>query len=329
MRRRTFLALPAAAGLAACTSGNGGGEADPTRSAPPPTRSPAPETSAPETSEPPSPRPSPVRRPTVLAVKIDNVRPARPHTGLREAAVIHVEQVEAGLTRLLAVYLGGSLPPSIGPVRSARETDLELLREYGKPVLAFSGAQGKLLPLIDKAELYPRSPAEAPGAYYRSSSRPAPHNLYLRPDRLTPEPDPKAKASDLGLRFGAAPSGGRAAASYTVRYPSARYTFTWSAERGRWRVSMDGRLSELTPSTVVVQYGVVRSSRFRDRWGNVSPYTETVGSGEALVLRGGRAYEGRWSRPSAQDTTVFTDRDGGPLPFADGQVWFVHTDADR
>ncbi|WP_235968569.1 DUF3048 domain-containing protein [Streptomyces mesophilus] len=314
MRRRLFLTLPAAATLASCTVSDRGGGPDDRE----------PPTSAPESSAPPEPRPRTVRRPTVLAVKIDNVRPARPHTGLREAAVIHVERVEAGLTRLLAVYTGGRLPQAVGPVRSARETDLELLRQYGKPVLAFSGAQGKLLPLLDKAELYPRSPAEAPGAYYRSSSRPIPHNLYLRPSRLDPAPDKEAQPTDLGLRFGAAPPGGRATGEHSVRYPAARYAFTWSAARDRWRVSMDGTRSNLTPSTVVVQYGVIRDSRFRDRWGNVSPYTETVGRGDALVLRGGRAYEGRWSRESAEEATVYTDADGEPLLFADGQVWVVH-----
>ncbi|MFI6938310.1 DUF3048 domain-containing protein [Streptomyces sp. NPDC050418] len=317
MRRRLFLALPAATALAACTvTDRGGGTDDPRPPSPPPT-----------TSAPPAPRPRTVRHPTVLAVKIDNVRPARPHTGLREAAVVHVEQVESGLTRLAAVYLGSRLPQAVGPVRSARETDLELLRQYGKPVLAFSGAQGKLLPLIDKAEVYPRSPSEAPNAYYRSSARPIPHNLYLRPARLDPAPDREAEPADLGLRFGAAPPGGRAAAEHTVRYPAARYGFTWSAARGQWRVSMDGVRSNLTPATVVVQYGVVRDSRFKDRWGNVSPYTETVGRGRTLVLRDGKAYEGRWSRESAEEATVHTDRDGEPLPFAEGQVWVLHVAA--
>ncbi len=74
----------------------------------------------------------------VLAVKIDNVAPARPHTGLEGADIVYVEQVEAGLSRILAVY-SADLPPVIGPVRSARETDLELLRQFDRPALAFSG----------------------------------------------------------------------------------------------------------------------------------------------------------------------------------------------
>src|SRR5262245_25594132 len=40
----------------------------------------------------------------VLAVKIDNVEAARPHTGLEKADIVYVEQVEAGLTRIMAVF---------------------------------------------------------------------------------------------------------------------------------------------------------------------------------------------------------------------------------
>ncbi|HEV7627896.1 MAG TPA: DUF3048 C-terminal domain-containing protein, partial [Streptomyces sp.] len=57
------------------------------------------------------------------------------------------------------------------------------------------------------------------------------------------------------------------------------------------------------------------------RSGSVTPFTETVGSGRALVLRDGKEYKARWSRPSADGGTTFTDDDGKRLPFARGQVW--------
>ncbi len=101
----------------------------------------------------------------VLAVKIDNVAPARPHTGLEQADIVYVEQVEAGLSRILAVY-SSDLPPVIGPVRSARETDLELLRQFDRPTLAFSGAQSRLLPVIDRAPIDAVPPSKAPRALF-------------------------------------------------------------------------------------------------------------------------------------------------------------------
>ncbi|MFH8607192.1 DUF3048 domain-containing protein [Streptomyces sp. NPDC018029] len=269
---------------------------------------------------------------SVLAVKVDNVRPARPQTGLDAADVVYVEQVEAGLTRLMAVY-ASRLPPAVGPVRSARETDLELLRQFDRPVLAYSGAQSKLQPLIAGAPVRALSPGKAPdGAYYRGGAKPAPHNLFVRPKAL--KADPRADAlADAGFRFGPRPRGGTPQTRRTVAFPAARFTFDWVEYEGRWRVAMDGERArtsdgkELSPSTVVVQYVKVRPSRFHDRSGSVSPFTETVGEGSASVLRDGRAYEARWKRPTAGAGTEFTTAEGERLPFAKGQVWVVYAKA--
>ncbi len=269
---------------------------------------------------------------TVLAVKIDNVRPARPQTGLDAADIVYVEQVEAGLSRLMAVY-ASRLPPVIGPVRSARETDLELLRQFDRPVLAFSGAQSKLLPLIAGAPVRALPPGKAPGdAYYRDGGRAAPHNLFVRPKALKAAPRAGALES-TGFRFGPRPAGGTRQTHRTVRFPAARFAFDWVEYEGRWRVTMDGERArtsggkELRAATVVVQYVKVRPSAFHDRSGSVTPFTGTVGEGTARVLRDGRSYEARWRRPSAADGTRFTTPDGRPLPFAEGQVWVVYAKA--
>ncbi|WP_327698876.1 DUF3048 domain-containing protein [Streptomyces sp. NBC_00459] len=276
--------------------------------------------------------PEPKSAGPVLAVKIDNVRAARPQTGLDAADIVYAEQVEGGLSRLMAVY-ATRLPAAVGPVRSARESDLELLRQFDEPTLAFSGAQRKLLPLIDRAPLNAESPeSAAAGAYYRGTDKAAPHNLYLRPQRLIGAA-PGADALTTGFRYGAAPEGGTPEKSRTVRFPAARFTFTWSADRHGWLVSMDGTPTVATDgarvaaATVVVQYVKVRESRFHDVLGNNSPYTQSVGSGRAQVLRDGRAFDVRWRRGAAAEGTAFTTADGTPVNFAKGQVWVVFAKA--
>ncbi|MFK0067441.1 DUF3048 domain-containing protein [Streptomyces sp. NPDC091046] len=263
----------------------------------------------------------------VLAVKVDNVRAARPQTGLEAADVVYAEPVEAGLSRLMAIY-ATELPASVGPVRSVRESDLELLGQFDRPVLAFSGAQSKLLPLIDEAPLRAEPPGEDSDAYVRAADRQAPHNLYLHPGELLDKPS-GAAALTTGFTYGKAPAGGRTQSSHTVRYPSASFTFTWSGSREAWLVSLDGSPARtadggrLAPATVVVQHVKVRESDFRDFRGSNSPYVESVGSGRAEVLRDGRAYEATWKRGAAADGTTFTTGDGKPLNFAEGQVWVV------
>nr|WP_311315044.1 DUF3048 domain-containing protein [Streptomyces sp. TML10] len=304
----TLLALALTASLVAGCTGHRGGD----------DRAPHPASSAPSRS---------AAAGSPLAVKIDNVPAARPQTGLGAADVVYVEQVEGGLSRLLAVY-ATRLPKSVGPVRSARESDLELLRQFHRPTLAFSGAQRALLPLIDQAPLRPRSADTVPGAYRRDPGRTAPHDLFLRPGALLPAA-PGEAALTTGFRRGPAPSGGSPRTTRTVRYPAARLAFTWSPGRGGWLIAMDGEPMTTTdsgrpaPPTVVVQYVTVRASRYHDVLGNNTPYTETVGSGRAEVLRDGRSFAASWSRPAATDGTTFTGADGTPVPFAAGQVWVV------
>ncbi|MBC2900440.1 DUF3048 domain-containing protein [Streptomyces cupreus] len=279
-----------------------------------------------------SPEQTPTATDSVLAVKIDNIRRARPQTGIAAADIVYVEQVEGGLSRLMAVY-ATKLPKAVGPVRSARESDLELLRQFDEPTLAFSGAQRKLLPLIDKAPLNAQPPGETSGAYYRGTDKPAPHNLYLRPARLLSSAPGPGALTTTGFRYGAAPSGGTADTSETVRYPAASFTFSWSESRGRWLVSQDGAPTvqtdgkRLAPATVVVQYVKIRKSDYHDSNGNYTPYTETVGSGKAKVLRDGRAYDVGWKRATPTDGTEFTTEHGSPVNFAKGQVWVVYAKA--
>jgi hypothetical protein len=266
----------------------------------------------------------------VLAVKIDNLAPARPQTGLTAADIVYVLPVEGGLSRFLAVF-SSRFPPVIGPVRSAREDDLELLRQFGRPAFAYSGAQPQLLPVVEKArtvDLY----AGRAGGYFRDPRRVAPHNLYAHTRQLLAEAPGASRAHDIGFRFGPAPAGGRATTSFSVSYPAARFMFRWSAKDGRWLVWMDGapaRAAEggqLGAPTVVIQYTKVRTSQFLEA-GTRPPYAESTGSGSAVVLRDGQAYPIRWSRPGADGGTMFTTPSGQVMTFARGQVWVVLTAA--
>ncbi|MFE2378161.1 DUF3048 domain-containing protein [Streptomyces sp. NPDC059398] len=250
----------------------------------------------------------------VLAVKVDNVRAARPQTGLNDADLVYAIEVEGGLSRLMAVYDSGHLPPTVGPVRSARETDLQLLAAYDRPALAFSGAQSRLLPVLRSSDIVVRT---GTGAFFRDPARPAPHNEYVRTKGLA---DGAGVARDIGLRFASkAPGGGRQAPATSVSMPSAAFTFRWDAPR--YRVVMDGSDSPWTADNVLIQRVRVKESRFHSRTGYV-PFSETVGSGSGVVLRDGRAYDVHWSRPTSGAGTTYT-HDGRTLPLRPGRTWIV------
>jgi hypothetical protein len=268
----------------------------------------------------------------VLAVKIDNIVDARPQTGLQSADLMYVIPVEGGLTRFMAVF-SSRLPSAVGPVRSAREDDLTILRQFGRPGFAWSGATPHLVPFIERAriaDLY----ANQVGGYYRVSSRFAPHNLYANPRTLVREARHASKARDIGFRFGPLPRGGKAVRSYSVSYPAASYTFRWSAKAKRWLLWMDGAPAmateggQLGGATVIIQYTIVRTSRFIE-YGGRPPYAQSTGSGQAIVLRDGRAYHVRWSRRFSYGGTTFTLASGKRMLFERGQTWVVLAPRDH
>jgi len=167
-------------------------------------------------------------------------------------------------------------------------------------------------------------------AYFRDGNRIAPHNLYANTRTLRTEAQGASTARDIGFRFGPAPPGGRPTASFSVSYPAASFSFRWSARTHRWLVGMDGTPAtdavggDLAAATVVIQYTVVRTSRFLE-YGVPPPYAESTGSGTAVVLRDGRAWRVRWSRPSWDGGTTYTLPSGARMTFAPGQEWVVLT----
>lgn len=265
----------------------------------------------------------------MLAVKIDNTRPAHPQQGLRSADIVYVEQVEGGETRIMAIF-SSKIPSSLGPVRSARISDLHILRQFGKPAFAFSGVQGKMKPYVRRAPLYDLSQDNGVTDYFRASGRPMPYNLFTRPKALLRKAPKAGGPKDIGFRFGPAPAGGKATKSFTAVWPSETMSFRWSAKEKRWLSSHSGRTNAaaeggvLGGQTVVIQYAKTERSRFHDFLGSYTPLIHTTGTGRAVVLRDGRSYAARWSRPGESAGTTFTmAATGEPMTFAPGQVWIV------
>lgn len=269
----------------------------------------------------------------VIAVKIDDTKQARPQIGMTEADVVYVEQVEGGVTRLAAIY-SSRLPAQIGPIRSARISDLELLEQYGKVAFAFSGAQSKLRPVINSANLF-NVGAEREGiaVYSRDKDRRAPWNMILNTRELLARIDKRnldvALASNRGWNFSKKSVQGREIISAQMRWPATRYEISWSEEYSGWVISHDGTSKDdargvpIVASTFIAQIVSITDSEYGDKFGGRTPLVTTVGTGAAFIFRDGRVIIGRWNRPTAQDGTTFTTEQGEEITFARGQIWFA------
>lgn len=276
----------------------------------------------------------------VLAVKIDDTTPAHPQIGLDSADIVYIEQVEGGLSRIAAIYSDPTrLPDEIGPVRSARISDLDILAQYGHVGFAFSGAQSKFYPLITAANLTNVSADRYPATIYsRDPNRYAPTNLILHPHLLLESVTAQGKQIDqvksIGFTFGDRPKGGTLIKNVTFRWPAAKYVATWSKSLGQWIYKYDGQPnlaangSRLGSPTLIIQMVSITDSQFKDRHGGVTPFSQTVGSGTGYLLREGYMYPITWSRPDAQSGTTWRTLDGEIANMGTGQIWIALTGSE-
>lgn len=266
----------------------------------------------------------------VVMVKYGNSRPDRPHYNLNQADLIYVEEVEWGLTRIAAMF-NTKFPSVVGPTRSARISDLELLEQFTNPGLAYSGANDVLLKAIRKSQSISLSPSDRSSFYYRNLSKKAPHNQLLRLASMMEKETKVAPIKDIGLTFNAAPAtGGTKTTYFQAAWSSARVSGSWTGKS--WTISFDGSIhrdavnkSFLTPKTIVLQYVERKETKYGDKFGGKTPLLKTVGSGRAIVLRNGQSFDGTWSRPTKEAGTIFSFA-GSQLAFDVGQVMIVLVD---
>ena len=274
----------------------------------------------------------------VLAVKIDDTNAAHPQIGLEDAEVVYIEQVEGGLTRLAAIF-STVIPQRVGPVRSARISDIDILRQYGRVAFAYSGAQRKLLSVIKAANLEDLGAQhESPTIYTTDPERTSPFAMVLRADLLMAKIKEQNlvvdSAKNVGFVFGELQEGGKALNKVVMKWPAATYSAEWSDTDSRWHLSHNGKLNladsgvVLGPTTLVIQIVRIVPSEYSDKLGGITPLSETVGTGKAYVLRNGEVFRTIWNRATPDSGTTFTFSDGSVMNFAPGQIWVALTDRE-
>lgn len=285
-----------------------------------------------------------VRERPVLAVKYDNLDgKSTPQAGINAADVVYEVTVEGQVTRFLALFQSADAEP-VGPIRSARGSEIGLLEELHWPLFTWHGANALLRGQVRGAAVIPRSIDDVPELFYRERSRPAPYNSFavgtseLRataPDEAEGPTDPiLVFAEDLGeppspeavpatavsIHFPPAFSRGGGPAGVPVR-------FEWDGEEwlrsqnGRPHVDTDGE--QISVENVIVRFTEAVDSGTRDQAGSLVPTAVVTGEGEAWIFSRGSVTVGRWSKPDNSSRTTYTDQAGDEVLLTPGQTWIA------
>lgn len=264
----------------------------------------------------------------VLAVKIDNVSAARPQFGIVQADVVFEELVEGDLTRLVALFHSTGADP-VGPIRSVRTSDVHILANLNRPLLANSGGNPGVMetlrasPVVDVGAL-----SNIPGRFFRSPQRPAPNNLMSTTADLW--------AAGVGSEAGNAPPmfsfrrpdrpwGGDAApaSGVDIDFGGTRVGYRWDATAGGWLRTQDGSPHvdatgvQVAPINVIVLTVEYRPTAFAQ----FSPEAQVVGEGDVFVFSDGEVRAGTWHRAGETEPTRYLDADGNEIEIVPGNTW--------
>lgn len=331
-----FLAL---AGLLCASCGIGGSSSASATTVPTANTAPATTstTAAPKDLSPltgmPFSSPADANRPA-LAVKIDNAPQAWPQSGLTHADVIYEEVVEGGITRYMAIFQSHGAS-SVGPVRSVRASDAAIASPL-RGLFAYSGGIPAFVNDIRQSGVKDVGANVLGNVYYRLSSRPAPHNLYSSTDAIykgaanagiqAPPPPKLFEFRKPDSVFSAV--GAQSIASFTIDMSGASHDlWTWDSNSSDWTRTTNG-VPQHNPTgvpesatNVIIEFVSYTNTGFTDPAGNPVPQVNSIGSGTAIFLSGGKEATGTWSKPTEGSVTTFSDSSGMPIKLAPGRTW--------
>jgi hypothetical protein len=259
-----------------------------------------------------------------LVVKIDNHPKSRPQWGLNQADIVFEENVEQ-LTRFAAVYHSQGSDP-VGPIRSGRLQDINLLASFNGPLFAWSGGNAQVSAAIRKSTMVDlsHSSANEAGGFRRESSRVAPHNLVaetsklwtLAPaDAIPPVPQFEYRADGETV-----PTDSKPAGAVKISMDGVDIMWEWSPENLTFVRSQDNKphvdMQDVrinAPNVVVVSVVYTKSGS--------SPVAKSVGSGEVWVYTAGKLIQGSWERLDPIKPFVFKDTKGAVIKLTPGRTW--------
>ena len=270
-----------------------------------------------------------------LAAKVDNHEDARPQWGLNATDVVFEELVEGGLTRYVAVW-HSHIPTLIGPVRSIRPMDPDIITPFGG-IVAYSGGQMKFVEMMQATPIYNavHGRSDTEDIMYRTEARDAPHNVIVKAKKLV------SRHADLAMpqtMFTFGPSyvspimwSTKSASTISVSFSDSRYPrWTYSRLEHVYLRSQEDTVKDYDASTKTRVHATNVIVMFVDidwRYGYV-PKTVMVGSGKAWISSGGKTMAATWTKKSRSEPIVYTDARGRVISLPAGNTWIEMPPAD-
>lgn len=276
-----------------------------------------------------------------FAAKIDNVGTALPQYGLNATDIVFVEQVEGGLTRLVAVW-HSNLPAEVGPVRSVRPMDPDILAPIGG-IVAYSGGQAPFKQAMVATGMYnaDEDSEYESGNYFRKEGRFAPHDLFFKAQAIVaahPElaaPSQQFEYADVtSSTLPSAQEFGKEITSLKVKYLNA--TSLWNPGSATvngvisevWLRTQDGTAhtdewdgNQVRATNLLVLDTTIDRSFKDPKYGSIPRTVMVTEASTGTLCYATHCMPIKWSKASQTAPIVLTTTTGLPVKLAPGNTW--------
>jgi len=262
-----------------------------------------------------------------LAAKVDNHPAARPQLALDRADIVFEQLVEGGYSRFIAIW-HSDLPLEVGPVRSVRPMDPDIMSPFGG-ILAYSGGQPRFTEAMLRTPVesanYEQSSVEA--FFYRSPDRPPSHDLIVRAvdvvanfaDKAPPQ---QQFAYAANAASATAVTSGDKVDSFVTRFSDFQQPiWEWSESDRAFLRSQTNGVADVSVAGARVRATNVVSIFVDIQVIQDIPTTSLVASGSGFVATGGHIVPVTWSKASPESVIELRDAAGREVTLAPGNTW--------
>jgi hypothetical protein len=259
-------------------------------------------------------------RPAMVA-KIGNYD-AHPQTGLNEADIVFEEIINAHITRFAAVFHSTTPANIVGPIRSGRRQDVNLLSSLNHPILAWAGGNPAVTNEIMDSTLINMNMTHCNGACFRVDFDKGPYDLYFDIEKAytvapeggqTPPPQFQYRAADGALQ-------GTPATKVALTLDSYKAAWTYNADTGLYERDQNRKPDKERNGDIVTTNNVlILVMEYKAGLG--SPDAQSIGTGEAYLLTAGTVVHGTWSRDNNMSPFTLTSDAGETMLLTPGRTF--------
>ncbi len=280
-----------------------------------------------------------IERPAVV-VKIENTADGRPQKGIEYADIVFDEYINVGCLRIVAVF-HSTLPEAVGPVRSARTQDPNIMGSFDTALFASGANTGAQKAIERQKQVFFGNALYRYNDYLRFShgftkmsweevNKPLEFRLWGNTQIFAEE----AEAADAGpapqqfdyaypASLATAVVEGEPVATMDLRYSACGHPhWDWNAESGVWErfefsnphLTWDG--NQIQAANVVILRVKVAYTQPK-----IPESFVVVSDAPGFVATGGEVIPIQWTKSGRTGLYQLKTLDGEPVLLAPGQTW--------